>query len=118
MLSHLYQYLPAADNLWLFTLNPKRAMVYAGAAFIAFAFVWYLLWLLPIHAWFRKPIEQADECPHCGSKDFRNSHIHTSMDRFRKKLGLMPFRCRGCTRRFISRSSGNARGELTSEALM
>lgn len=82
-------------------------MAYSGAAFVTCAIVSYLLWLLPIHAWFRKPIEVSGACPHCGSKDFRNSRIHSQMDRFRQKIGLLPFRCRGCTRRFISRSSGS-----------
>jgi hypothetical protein len=82
---------------------------------MALSLVWYLLWLLPIDAWFRKPIEGAAECPLCGSKDFRYSHVHTPLDRFRKRLGLLPFRCRGCMRRFVSRSSGEYR-ELTPEA--
>jgi hypothetical protein len=109
-MSHLLQNLPAADITLLLDLSPKRAMAYGGAAFVAFAAVWYLLWLLPIHAWFRKPFEASAQCPHCGSSDVRNSHIHSQMDRLRQRLGLLPFRCRGCTRRFISRSSGS--GEL------
>jgi hypothetical protein len=87
-------------------LSPRRALAYAAAAAIAFALVSYLLWLLPIHAWFRKPIDSAAKCPCCGSKDFRISYSKSPLDRFRKRLGLHPYRCRGCTRRFISRSAG------------
>jgi hypothetical protein len=106
MLSQFSQLLTATPLLSIFALSPKRAIVYAAAAFLAFSFVWYLLWLLPIHAWFRKPIQLSGECPNCGSKDVRPSHVNSVIDRNRKRLGLLPFRCRGCTRRFISRSTG------------
>jgi hypothetical protein len=94
-------------------LSPKRAVAYAGAAFIAFSFVWYLFWLLPVHAWFRQPIELSGVCPNCGSRDFRSSHTTSPIDRIRKKLGLHPYRCRGCTKRFISRSTGDGQAGLS-----
>lgn len=73
--------------------------------------LWIALWMLPVQAWFRKSIEAAPECPHCGSKDIRISHVYGPIDRLRVKLGLAPFRCRGCTRRFFSRSSRASRPE-------
>ena len=115
MLSYSLLSLSAANNLSFFALNPIRVMTYGGAAFLVFSILWYLLWLLPIHAWFRKPIELSALCPNCGSKDVRSSHVCSGMDRFRKKLGLLPFRCRGCTRRFISRSSGAMPPGLSSQ---
>jgi len=84
-----------------------RAIAYVLAALLLFAGFWLVLWLLPIQAWFRKRIEENAECPHCGSKDIRNSHIQGVIDRWRKKIGLLPFRCRGCTQRFYSRSSSD-----------
>jgi hypothetical protein len=96
-----------ASGLFLLAaLSPHRMLAYAAAGVIAFSLVCYLLCLLPIHAWFRKSINSKAECPYCGSRDFRISHSESTLDRFRKKLGLQPFRCRGCMRRFISRSAG------------
>jgi hypothetical protein len=100
----------------LFSLSPKGAVAVAGLAFVVFVTCWGLLWTLPIQAWFRKSIDESPECPACGSKDIRHSHINSGADRFRKKLGLHPFRCRGCTRRFFSRSSHHAAHGLTSPA--
>ncbi len=115
MLSQLLYSPLVANLLSFFALTPIRAITYGAVAFVTFTIVWYLLWLLPIHAWFRKPMELSPECPLCGSKNFRPSHVHNSVDRFRKKLGLLPFRCRGCTQRFISRSSRNSRHDLPTE---
>jgi hypothetical protein len=113
MLSQLHQLVPVASLTD--DLTPGLAIAYAAVAFIVLAIFLYMLWLLPIQAWFRKPIEVSAECPHCGSKDFRPSYISNAMDRLRKRIGLHPFRCRACTRRFVSRSSGPANEGLASE---
>jgi hypothetical protein len=94
-----------ADQMFAFALSPKRMAAYAVAAFLAFSFFWYVLWSLPISAWFRKPLEPGSQCPMCGSRDVRPSRVNNFIDRFRVKLGLFPFRCRGCTKRFVARSS-------------
>jgi hypothetical protein len=91
--------------LWsaLLSISTKRLLVYAGAAvLLVFAF-FYCLWALAIDARFRKPIELTTACPACGSKDFRPSY-EVALDPVRKKLGIYPFRCRGCAKRFFRRS--------------
>jgi len=114
MPSHLIYTHFATQFPAILSISPKSAFAYAIVAFIAFSIFWYLLWLLPIQAWFRKPIHQSSECPNCGSRDFRPAHVNSAMDRMRKRLGLLPFRCRGCTRRFFSRSTGEVTTGLTS----
>src|SRR5690349_4980632 len=116
MLSRLPQLIPATQLSALFVLSPTRAFAYATVAFFLFAVLWYMLWLLPIHAWFRKPIQLSAKCPLCGSKDFRPSHLHSAIDRVRSRLGLLPFRCRGCTKRFVSRATLDARSGLPWDA--
>ena len=86
-------------------IGPRRAMAYAAGVVFIFTFIWYILWLLQVRAWFRKPIEVSGTCPYCGSHDVRPSNVESGLDRIRKRLGLYAYRCRGCTRRFISRSS-------------
>ena len=111
----LLQLHPDATSFFA-TLSPKRAAVYAGAVLVVLAFISMLLWRLPIYAYFRKPIESDHQCPHCGSRDIRASHLSTAMDSVRRRVGLQPFRCRGCTRRFISRSKAETHSRLGSEA--
>jgi hypothetical protein len=115
MLSNLHRFLPASDLSSFFALSPKRTIAYAMAAFLAFSFVWYILWRLPIVAFFRKPVEVSGKCPLCGSRDVRPSRLYSVIDHFRKKLGLLPFRCRGCTQRFFSRSSRDAESAIPSQ---
>jgi hypothetical protein len=87
----------------LLSMSTKRLLVYAGvAAFLVFA-VLYCLWTLAVYARFRKPIELSAECPSCGSKDFRSSY-EVALDRIRKRIGIYPFRCRQCSKRFFRRS--------------
>lgn len=105
-----------APEVMFAVLSPGRAMAYAGAILITFSLLWLMLWRLPILAYFRKPVDLSHECPMCGSKDVRPSHITTITDRFRRHLGLQPFRCRGCTKRFISRSSALTHHHLSPEA--
>ena len=108
--------LPANYLTPLFDLSPKRTVALAAAVFLVFACIWYVLWTLPFFALFRKPIERSGKCPLCGSRDFRISYANSSLDGIRRKLGLLPFRCRGCTKRFIRRSSGNAGSAVPSGA--
>jgi hypothetical protein len=117
MFSNLPQFLPATFLLSLIALDESQTFVYSAVTFLALALFCYLLWLLPLDALFRRPIESSSECPKCGSKDFRPSRVASQLDRFRKRLGLLPFRCRGCTRRFVSRSSGEEHASLPSQVL-
>ena len=111
----LLQLHPDAASVFA-ALSPKRVAAYAVAVLMVLAFVSMLLWRLPIYAYFRKSIESNHQCPHCGSRDIRASHLSTLMDSVRKRVGLQPFRCRGCTRRFISRSTAATHSRLGSEA--
>ena len=97
-------------SVGLFAYAPptlKQTIAYVLVALVCSTAVGILLWRVPIEALFRKPIELAGECPHCGSKDIRNSRVQSDLDRLRGKIGLLPFRCRGCTRRFFRRSNGD-----------
>jgi len=96
---------PALD-FWGLLITTKRAIAYAGAAVLAGVSFCGLLWLIPIFVWFQKPIYRTSSCPRCGSKDFRPSLVATSVDRIRVFFGIYPFRCRGCTRRFVGRIKG------------
>jgi hypothetical protein len=96
----------------LLLISDKRTIAYAGGVVFLIVFFCYCLWILAVFAWFRKPIEVSGTCPHCGSKDLRPSYDLSAMDRIRKKLGIFPFRCRGCTRRFFSRSSNGGRAGI------
>jgi hypothetical protein len=85
-------------------MSRNLALAYTGAVVLGVVFLVCFLWILAIFAWFRKPIELSASCPLCGSKDFRPSRDLTTIGLIRRKLGVFPFRCRGCTRRFVSRS--------------
>ena len=108
MLSYLSASLPAASVFAAVAPSPLRAIAFVLAGLLALAVFWVVLWMLPIQAWFRKRIEENAQCPHCGSKDIRNSHNQGVIDPWRKRIGLHPFRCRGCAQRFYSRSSRHA----------
>jgi hypothetical protein len=101
----------------LLVISDKRAMEYTAAALLLIAGCWCFFSALALFAWFRKPIESAAGCPKCGSKDFRPSHDISPLDRIRKRIGIFPFRCRGCTKRFFSRSSRRGQAGIPSEAL-
>ena len=91
-------------------ITMKRLLFYIGAGAFAVFAVGYVLAALAIHARFLKPIELSAVCPSCGSTDFRSSY-EVTLDRIRKKLGIYPFRCRRCCKRFFRRSiSGEIRG--------
>src|SRR5438067_1191037 len=70
----LYQYheqvLPNLSVAFI-VISQNRALAYALSTLVFAVMFWYLLASLPVSSWFRKPIESAGECPHCGSKDFR-----------------------------------------------
>ena len=95
--------------------SPKRMLFCVFALALVFCFFSFLLWRLPVQAWFREPIERSGKCPGCGSTDVRPSFFESGIDRVRKRLGLVAFRCRGCTHRFISRCSEDVRGKLFSD---
>jgi hypothetical protein len=104
--------LPASSLFTLMLVTEPSILAYAGGAVFAVLLLGYLVWSLPIHAWLRKPIEVEAKCPHCGSRDFRPSYVQSRIDGLRKKMGLIPFRCRGCAKRFISRCSRDMSSEL------
>jgi hypothetical protein len=83
--------------------SPQKLLLYAGGVVFLIAVLVYCLWTLAVYARFIKPIELSAACPACGSKDFRPSY-EVSLDRIGKKLGIFPYRCRGCTKRFFRRS--------------
>jgi hypothetical protein len=111
MLPHLLS-VPELVYPAMLAIGPRRALLYAGAASLCVTLFSYLLWQLPIHAWFREPMERSPKCPGCHSRDVRPSFCESAIDRFRKRLGLLPFRCRGCTQRFVSRCSVELHAKL------
>ena len=40
------------------------------------------------------------QCPQCGSRDLRYSHLRTPGERLASLVGVRPVRCRGCRARF------------------
>lgn len=86
----------------LLILSTNGVLLYTTFATAAAGLLWFLLWLFGAAAWVRGPVE---ECPRCGSKDFRKSQTLGLVDRARKLVGVRAFRCRGCTRRFPGRTA-------------
>jgi len=48
-----------------------------------------------------EPFCMKPACPHCGSKDTRPSHMDNWVSKFMGLLGLSPYRCRSCLKRFF-----------------
>jgi hypothetical protein len=93
-----------------FLLITKLQVTYVAVAFLYAALFWAVTWLIPVYVWFQKPINRSSVCPRCGSKDFRRSYIFGVVDRIRVFFGIHPFRCRGCTHRFLGRDEAVEKG--------
>jgi hypothetical protein len=114
-MTHSHTVLPLLARWSMVTQSPRRLLVCSLAAAMLVWILSYLLWRLPLQALFRAPIERSAKCPHCGSSDVRPSFVASRIDMIRRKIGLVPFRCRGCANRFVSRCREGLRGELFEE---
>jgi DNA-directed RNA polymerase subunit RPC12/RpoP len=45
-------------------------------------------------------VDKRTRCPGCGWADVRRSMPHGVLDQLVRMLGLLPYRCRSCGRRF------------------
>lgn len=82
-------------------LLPTLALAAGALAMLAVVGLFLLFGVLQLHILFRTPTDPV-ACPNCGSRDIRKSRAMGQVDLLRKRIGLNPFRCRGCFSRFLS----------------